>query len=221
MKWREWKWKRIFLVLGAIVWISLIFVFVINRRVNARYSLKAHDTITAIPIENPPRVAVVFGAGVWRGKRPSPALYDRVVTAVELYRSKRVNKILMSGDNRFENYNEPAVMKQTAIDLGIPPQDIIEDFAGRRTYDTCYRAKEIFGVNRAVLVTQKFHLNRALYLCSSLGIESEGIIADRRQYDSNKEKWWSLRETLAITAAWFELNITKPKPILGEKIPIQ
>jgi SanA protein len=105
------------------------------------------------------------------------------------------------------------VMKQTAIDLGVPPQDIVEDFAGRRTYDTCYRAKEIFGVNRAVLVTQKFHLNRALYLCSSLGIESEGIIADRRQYDYYKEKWWSFREMLAITGAWFELNITKPKTI--------
>jgi SanA protein len=221
MNLRQWKWKRIFFVLGVIVFVGLLFVFVVNRRVTSRFGSKAHDTITAIPVENPPRVAIVFGAGVWRGNRPSPALYDRVVTAVELYRSKRVKRILMSGDNRFENYNEPTVMKQTAIDLGVPAQDIIEDFAGRRTYDTCYRAKEIFNVNRAVLVTQEFHLKRALYLCSSLGIESEGIIADRRLYPTSSKRWWALRESFAIAGAWFDLNILKPTPILGEKIPIQ
>lgn len=218
---RGWKWKRIFIVLAVILWIGLMFVFAINRRVTTRYGSKVHDTITAIPAENPPRVAIVFGAGVWRGNKPSPALYDRVVTAVELYRSKRIGKILMSGDNRFENYNEPAVMKQTAIDLGVPAQDIVEDFAGRRTYDTCYRAKEIFGVNRAVLVTQEFHLNRALYLCNSLGIESEGVIADRRAYSKASRNWWVIRESLAVTGAWFDLNILKPTPILGDKIPIQ
>lgn len=208
-------------MLAVILWIGLMFVFAVNRRVSTRYGPKAHDTITAIPTENPPRVAIVFGAGVWRGNKPSPALYDRVVTAVELYRSKRIGKILMSGDNRFENYNEPAVMKQTAIDLGVPAQDIVEDFAGRRTYDTCYRAKEIFGVNRAVLVTQEFHLNRALYLCNSLGIESEGVIADRREYSKASRNWWAIRESLAVTGAWFDLNILKPTPIMGDKIPIQ
>ena len=221
MNLRQWKWKRIFFVSGVIVFVGLLFVFVVNRRVNSRYGSKAHDTITAIPVENPPRVAVVFGAGVWKGNSPSPALYDRVVTAVELYRSKRINKILMSGDNRFENYNEPTVMKQTAIDLGVPAQDIVEDFAGRRTYDTCYRAREIFNVNRAVLVTQEFHLKRALYLCSSLGIESEGITADRRLYSASSKRWWALRESFAIVGAWADLNVLKPTPILGEKIPIQ
>jgi SanA protein len=215
------KRKRILLVLAVASLIGFLFVFVVNARVNSRFGPKAHDTITAIPVENPPRVAIVFGAGVWRNGQPSPALYDRVVTAVELYRSKRVNKLLMSGDNRFENYNEPAAMKQTAMDLGVPEKDIVLDYAGRRTFDTCYRAREIFGVHRAVLVTQEFHLNRALYLCNSLGVESEGIIADRRRYPSYSKRWWAFRESFAVTGAWFDLNVWQPTPILGEKIPIQ
>ncbi len=215
------RFSRLTTILVILVFAFLLFLLIVNIRVNSRYSPKVHDTITNIAVENPPRVAVVFGAGVWKNSTPSPALYDRVVTAVELYRSKRVNKILMSGDNRFENYNEPAVMKQTAIDLGVPEKDIVEDFAGRRTYDTCYRAKEIFGVNRAVLVTQEFHLNRALYLCNSLGVESEGMIADRRQYARFKRNWWKVRESLAIAGAWFDLNVMSPSLVLGEKEPIQ
>ena len=215
------KFAKPIIALSVLVFAFFLFILILNIRVNSRYSPRTHDTITTIPAETPPRVAIVFGAGVWKNNTPSPALYDRVVTAVELYRSKRVNKILVSGDNRFENYNEPAVMKQTAINLGVPENDIVEDFAGRRTYDTCYRAKEIFGVSRAVLVTQEFHLNRALYLCNSLGIESEGMVADRRQYARVKRHWWKARESFAIAGAWFDLNVMSPSLVLGEKEPIQ
>ena len=213
--------KRVIIAFAVVAALCFMVVAIINHRVNTRFGPKAHDTITAIPVENPPRVAIVFGAGLWANNQPSPALYDRVVTAVELYRSKRVNKLLMSGDNRFENHNEPAVMKQTAIDLGVPEKDIVLDYAGRHTFDTCYRAKEIFNVQRAVLVTQEFHLNRALYLCNSLGIESDGIVADRRRYPKWEKRGWEFREAFAVAGAWFDLNVWKPSPILGEKIPIQ
>jgi SanA protein len=126
----------------------------------------------------------------------------------------------MSGDNRFENYNEPAAMKEAAIKRGVPEADIVEDFAGRRTYDTCYRAKEIFGVERAVLVTQQYHLNRALYLCQNMGIDSYGISADRRQYPKSDKNWWTFRENIAIVGAWFDMNIAVQTPILGKKEPI-
>jgi vancomycin permeability regulator SanA len=163
----------------------------------------------------------VFGAGVWQNGEPSPVLFDRVLTAVELRRANRAGKLLMSGDNRFENYNEPQTMKETAMKLGVPESEIVLDYAGRSTYDTCYRAKEIFGITKAVLVSQEFHLDRAIYLCESLGVESVGITADRRNYGTSQTNGWARRELFAVLAAWFDLNIRKPKPILGEKELIQ
>ena len=215
-------WLRV-----ALIWIigllfgAAIFVYSINRYVHSITDAKAQNSITEIPIEEPPRIAIVFGAGVWRSGEPSPALSDRILTAVELYRSGRVRKILMSGDNRTEDYNEPSAMKQKAVKMGVPSENVIEDFAGRRTYDTCYRAKEIFAVERAVLVTQEFHLNRAIYLCQSAGIDSIGISADRRKYDESARNWWAWRESFAVVAGWFDVNVWQPTPVLGNKEPIE
>jgi len=114
--------------------------------------------------------------------RPTPALADRVWTAAALYKAGKVRKLLMSGDNRFINYNEPETMRQYALAQGVPDEDIVLDYAGRRTYDTCYRAEHIFGVQDAILVTQWFHLDRALYTCGKLGIDAVGVAADRRDY---------------------------------------
>ena len=91
----------------------------------------------------------------------------------------KVEKLLLSGDNRTLDYNEPGAMRAYAISLGVPAEDIVLDYAGRRTYDTCFRAKAIFGVDQVLLVTQMFHLPRALYTCRALGIEAEGIPADQ------------------------------------------
>jgi SanA protein len=100
------------------------------------------------------RVAIVFGAGLRRDGTPTAILRDRVETAADLYRSGKVEKILMSGDNRFENYNEPESMRQYALSLGVPPEAIAMDYAGRRTYDTCYRAKPSLA-SSALLVSQR------------------------------------------------------------------
>jgi SanA protein len=145
-------------------------------------------------------------------------LYDRVLTAVELYRAGRVKKILMSGDNPTPDYDEPTAMMKTAVELGVPESDIVLDFAGRRTYDTCYRAKEIFEVRRAILVTQAFHQPRALYLCTNVGVDSLGITADRRRYEG--EKHWSFREFFSAASAWFEMNFLPFESIGGKKEPI-
>ena len=165
-------------------------------------------------------IAIVFGAGLWRDGTPTPVLRDRVETAAELYFAGKVNILLMSGDNRFLSYNEPGAMKQYAINLGIPEAAIVLDFAGRRTYDTCYRAKHIFGVDRAVLVTQAFHLPRALYLCRQFGIEATGVPANHRKYSFHLRLFWRLREMFATPVAIWEANITKPLPILGDPEPI-
>lgn len=163
-------------------------------------------------------VAIVLGAGLERDGRPSPVLADRVRTAVALYRAGRVRKLLMTGDNRFAWYNEPAAMGRYAEALGVPARDIVYDYAGRRTYDSCYRARHIFGITEAVVVTQEFHLPRAVYLCRQMGIDTVGISADLQPYQW--ERLYRLRELPALVMAWVDLHIRRPLPVLGDPIPI-
>jgi SanA protein len=171
--------------------------------------------------EAPPKsAAIVYGAGLNRDGSPGAVLRDRVATAADLYFAGKVDKLLMSGDNRFVDYNEPGAMGRYALSLGVPEEDIVLDFAGRRTYDTCYRALHIFGVSEAILVTQRFHLPRALYLCNALGIEAVGVSADRNQYRRGPYLYWNLREILATTNALWEVNFARPLPILGQYEPI-
>ena len=166
------------------------------------------------------RVVIVFGAGLWRDGSPTPVLYDRVATAAHLYLAGKAEKLLMSGDNRFVNYNEPAAMRALAIQLGVPEEDIVLDYAGRRTYDTCYRARDIFGVHKAILVTQDFHLPRALYTCNLLGVEAVGVPADQRIYHHESLFYWNLREVPATLIALWEVNVSRPLPVLGKPEPI-
>jgi vancomycin permeability regulator SanA len=214
------KWlSRILVLLVALAIIGLLAIYLINRHINSFAAEKLETSITEIPVEDPKRIAIVFGALVWSDGEVSPVLYDRVLTAVELYRAGRVKKILMSGDNPTHQYDEPTAMKQTAIQLGVPEENIVLDYAGRRTYDTCYRAKEIFDVKKAILVTQEFHLPRAIYLCENLGIDSIGITADRRRYVETSS--WQRREYLAVASAWLEINFLPFEPIGGKKEPIE
>lgn len=184
-------------------------------------ALKYTPQITAVAEAPERRVAIVFGAGLRRDGRPTAVLYDRVLTAVQLYQQGKVHKLLLSGDNRFENYNEPASMKQAAIELGVPEQDIVLDYAGQRTYDTCYRARHIFGLQEAVLITQSFHLPRALFLCEALGVNAVGVSADQRTYLRGSQLVWNVREVMATAAALWDVLIARPTPILGEPITIE
>jgi SanA protein len=147
-------------------------------------------------------------------------LRDRVETAVQLYQQGKVNKLLMSGDNRFIEYNEPEAMRQYALDLGIPDEDIVLDYAGRRTYDTCYRANAIFQVDSAILVTQNFHLPRALFLCNWFGVESTGVEANNGYFRKISRLIWNTRELFATTQAVWDVYVTKPLPVLGDPEPI-
>ena len=164
------------------------------------------------------KAAIVFGAGLTVDGGPTAVLEDRVFTASKLYAAGKIEKILMSGDNRFLNYNEPGAMKNYAMQIGVPEEDIILDYAGRRTYDTCYRAKEIFQLSEAILVTQQFHLPRALYTCNSLGLQSVGVSADMRTYKDSD--YWSIREIPASLVAFIQVHLTHPEPVLGDQEPI-
>lgn len=174
-------------------------------------------TIEDVP---PARVAIVFGAGLQRNGTPSAILRDRVETAVDLYHAGKVEKLLMSGDNRFVEYNEPGAMHDYAIELGVPEEDIVRDYAGRRTYDTCYRARHIFGVEQAILVTQSFHLTRALFTCNNLGVQSNGVPAEVRRYGRRSYTYWYVREIPATSVALWEVWVSRPLPVLGTPEPI-
>ena len=171
-------------------------------------------------IESPrERVAIIFGAGLRRDGTPTAMLRDRVLTGADLYFSGKVEKLLMSGDNRFENYNEPESMRQFALLAGVPDKAIVLDYAGRRTYDTCYRAKVIFGVKNALLVTQKFHLPRALFLCNTLGLDAIGVEASNCYWNGSPFVW-DIREQFATIAAFLDLYVTSPSPVLGNPEPL-
>lgn len=166
------------------------------------------------------RVAIVFGAGLQRDGSPSPILRDRVETAVELYRAGKVEKLLMSGDNRFVDYNEPGAMRAYALDLGVPEEDIVLDYAGRRTFDTCYRTKNIFGIDEAILVTQKYHITRALFTCNGVGVKSVGVPSDVRTYRKLSRLIWNVREMPATLVALWDVWIAHPAVVLGDFEPI-
>ncbi len=200
-----------------ILGISGAIILLIARLITAIHSKGRVYSVEDIPAE---RAAIVFGAGLWRDGSPTPVLRDRVQAASELYFQGKVEKLLLSGDNRFADYDEPSAMKNYALGLGVPEEVIILDFAGRRTYDTCYRAKEIFGLESAILVTQEFHLSRALYICDALGISSKGINADRRTYRKFSRGYWNLRESLATISALWDVHVIHPIPVLGDFEPI-
>jgi SanA protein len=203
------------LLLVPLVVVAGLAVLGLRAWVGRRVADRTYPDVNSTPSMP---VAIVFGAGYWPSGRLSNALADRMETAIALYEAGLVNKLLLTGDNRFVEYNEPAAMAEYAQARGVPRDDLVLDYAGRRTYDSCYRAKAIFGVERAVLVTQAFHLPRALYTCDRLGLESVGVVADRRSYV--RSAWYEMRETFALTRAWLDVNLFRPTPVLGEPIPV-
>ncbi len=197
--------------------LASLFTLLATRIVILLHAAPQTFSVDDVPVK---RVAVVFGAEVKKDGTPSTALRDRVETAVALYKNGKVEKLLMSGDNRFADYNEPESMRQYALTLGVPDADIVLDYAGRRTYDTCYRAREIFGVDSAILVTQGFHLPRAIFLCNSFGVDAVGVKADNYYYLKRLRLIWNVREFLATSQAVWDVYVARPMPVLGEPEPI-
>ncbi len=169
-----------------------------------------YQSVIFKPDQTPPQpVAIVFGAGLWRD-RPSRVLADRVAAAADLYHRGLVDRLLMSGTARTDGYDEPAAMKALAIDLGVPDHAILTDGGGSRTYETCRRAQQVFGIEAATLVTQRYHLPRALVTCESLGVTSVGASADLRRYSSRAYRFWELREIPATLVALWE-SVLRPR----------
>lgn len=200
--------------------IAAVIVFLIllwGPTIYANLSTRSHRfDLTKTPISKVPdrKAALVFGAGVLPSGEPTPYLKERVNTAVKLYKAEKVQKILVSGDNSTKHYNEPDAMKKLAVKLGAKSSDVIEDYAGYSTYDSCYRAVHVFGVHSAILVTQGYHLPRAVMTCTDLGINSIGVGALHTERDFTIS--FIMREWLSTTKAIVQ-NVIKPQPTVGGK----
>ncbi|MBO1336883.1 vancomycin high temperature exclusion protein [Streptomyces sp. VRA16 Mangrove soil] len=159
-------------------------------------------------------VAVVFGAGLWDGE-PSPYLAHRLDAAAELYRAGRVRVVLVTGDNSRASYDEPDAMRTYLTRHGVPSRAVVSDYAGFDTWDSCVRARKIFGVDRAVLVTQGFHVRRAVALCEAAGVSSYGIGVD----EPHDVTWYAggAREVLAAGKAAFDAVVRPDPQFLGKK----
>jgi SanA protein len=197
------------------LWLFLLVVVVLLAGGRAYTALKAESALRTAADAPACPVAIVFGAGLWRDGSPTPILRDRVATAAELYFAGKVQWLLMSGAPP-----EPAVMQSLAVSLGVPEQAIRLDDTGLRTYDTCYRARQVYQLEAALLVTQKFHLPRALYLCQAFGMQVEGVAADRQAYRRTSQAIWQVRESLATLLALWEVHVSPPALAVEPPQPI-
>lgn len=165
-------------------------------------------------------VAIVLGAQVYADGTPSPMLADRLRTGIELYKLGKVEKLLLSGDHGRTTYDEVNAMKRFTLEAGVPEEDVFLDHAGFSTYESMYRARDVFLVRDTLVVTQDFHVDRAVATARALGLDAVGVVAPCNGYEPRRSLMW--REWMARCKAWVELNLTHPLPTyLGETIPIE
>ena len=211
LKWKKILWIgviMIFIILVVILGINFFVVGSAKRKIVSEEEAKNLQEIDCI---------LVLGAGIW-GNTPSPMLEDRLLQGISLYQKGVSNKIIMSGDHGQEEYDEVNVMKDFAIEREVASENIFMDHAGFSTYDSIYRAKEIFKAKKIIIVTQEYHLYRALYIAKQLGLEAYGVKSNPRKYTGQ-----ALREVREIAARDkdFLQCIFKPTPkYLGETIPV-
>lgn len=209
--------RKFVLVMLILVVIIMTIAFIINIYVvvfaNKNMLLSEKDFKEAENVD----CIIVLGAAIW-GNNPSPILQDRLDIAIELYKKGLAPKMLMSGDHSETYYNEVKIMKEYAIKNGVPSSDIFMDHAGFSTYDTMYRAKEVFNVKKAIIVTQKYHLFRAVYIANKLGIEGYGFNSDPQTYINSELR--EMREILARNKDFFACIFKVLPKYLGEKVDI-
>lgn len=161
---------------------------------------------------------IVLGASVYPDGTPSGILQDRLDDGIALYFAGAAPKIIMSGDNGTESYNECWAMKQYAISQGVPSEDVFCDHAGFSTYETMYRAHHVFGAERIVVATQTYHLYRALYDAQGVGMEAIGVPSDYGEYAN--QSWYDIREVFARTKDFFQVLFSVPSTFVGDPISL-
>jgi SanA protein len=211
--------KKIWMVLVTlllVIVLAFVCILIINAYVKSSVKDKIITADEAALLDAD--CILVLGAGVWADGRPSHMLEDRLLQGIELYENGASNRLLMSGDHGRKEYDEVNVMKQFAMDRNIVSEHIFMDHAGFSTYESLYRARDVFKAKKIIVVTQEYHLYRALYIAEKLGLEAYGVASDPRQYAG--QEYRELREIFARVKDFFNV-IFKPEPTyLGKAIPV-
>lgn len=207
---------RRFLKILTVIAGMILFAFVLVQLVVVAGTRASIYSAEDVP---PAFVVIVPGASVLRNGTPSEILADRLTVAVGLYSAGKADKILVSGDNGQDGYDEVNAMRRFLLDKGVAAEDIFLDHAGFDTYDTMYRANRVFGVTDAIVVTQRYHLYRALFIASHLGIRATGVTSDLQPYI--KQAWFSARETLSRVKAVADVIMNAKPGYLGDPIDIR
>ncbi len=210
------KYKAvIFVVLGIVLLIGIAAVSL------SVYMVKATEKniFTADTFKNDEKAdcILILGAGV-KDDKPKPMLRDRLLTGIELYKSGAAEKIIMSGDHGRADYDEVNVMRAFALEQGVSAEDIFLDHAGFSTYDSVYRAKNIFGAENIIIVSQKYHLYRALYISEKLDVKAAGVSANLNTYGGQLKR--DIREIIARDKDFFKCIVKPEAEIMGDKIPL-
>lgn len=190
------------ITIGSIIIFLLIPVFIYYR-----YRTFVYKEISSVPEGE---TLIVFGAAAYGPDAPSAPLKDRLEMAAQLYNERKVKKIILSGDGMSDYYDEPLTMFNTLVKLGIPEDIMIQDKYGLRTYDTCYRAKNTYKLDRVILVSQGYHLPRAIFSCRALGIDAAGVYAVG-DFSSDYSRWNIIREIGAMYNAVLDVIVIHPK----------
>ncbi len=201
----------------TVAWIVLV-ILVFTMYANYTVYIAGRDGVYTLRDAPQAEAAVVLGARVYKNGTLSTVLADRMDTGIELYQAGKVQKLLLTGDHGQATYDEVNAMRRYAMAREVPDEDIFMDHAGFSTYDSMYRAKDVFRVQKAIIVTQKFHLSRALYIARAVGLEAGGVLADKREYSGMDYLY--LRETLARTKAVTQVVLGMKPKYLGPAIPI-
>ena len=198
---------NIIIVLILIISInSYVIITTKNKIINSNTSIEKTDCI------------IILGAGL-RNDKPSLMLEDRLKKGIETYNNGISNKIIMSGDHTRKNHDEVNIMKEYAINNNVPSEDIFMDHAGISTYDSIYRAKNIFNAKKIVIITQKYHLYRALYIANQLGLEAYGVEAPKKIYRGNTYR--EIREILARNKDFIKCLIKPKSKYLGDSYSLE
>jgi len=203
--------KKVIKTIAIILLIAVIYSIAVPFMIIQTGRNKVYTDTQKVPGYD---VAIVFGAGIKENREPNDMLRDRLDTVAELYYSGKVKKMLLSGDNSDIDYNEPQVMYNYLIqEHDIRAEDLVRDYAGLRTYDTCARAKNIWKIDKAILISQGYHLSRAIFICNNLEVESTGFSATK--YDYYGKRYYKIREILALHRAVWDVYISPPNYIKG------
>lgn len=207
---------RVFIVLALLALLGLVTVFSINGYIKASSKKRILSLEQAANLENVDCI-LVLGAGVW-GDRPTHMLEDRLNFGITLYKKGASDRILMSGDHGRNNYDEVNVMKDYAVKEGVLSSDVFMDHAGFSTYESLYRARDIFEAKKIIIVTQEYHLYRAIYVADRLGLEAFGVASDPREYVGQSSR--EVREVLARVKDYLYVIIRPEPTYLGASIPV-